>query len=108
MEVHDYGSAIVLAVDGEIDSASCPAWELQLRRVADAGRRLVIVDLGGLEFMAACGLGALIEVNRRLRRAGRRLGVVRDGPQVDLLMDITGTATSLTLGDTREALLANL
>ena len=73
--------AVVLALRGELDLRTAPSLRVQL---ADLVRRCdtdVVLDLEGVVFIDSTGLAAMLNVLRRLTRAGRRLMLVcPDGP----------------------------
>ncbi len=97
------GGAVTLTVTGELDLVSSPVLE---RALADSDGDPVIVDLRGLEFMDSAGLHVLIQAHQRLHDAGRRLALVRAGPHVQRLFDLTGVSESLTIVDSPDAALA--
>lgn len=106
VETHtaEYGS--VLNLRGELDLASSPTLEEHLTRAIDSSTELVIVDLRGLDFMDSTGLNTLVKGHQRAQQAGKRLGLVRGGPQVARLLSLTGIAERLTVVDAPEELLS--
>jgi anti-anti-sigma factor len=58
--------------------------------VIDRQDRLVSVDLHGVAFCDACGLGALIRIAAHAERAGRRLELIRPSSALTRIMRITG------------------
>jgi anti-sigma B factor antagonist len=72
----------VVAVFGEVDVVSAP-WlretltSVQLRRRHGAANLPVVVDLSGVTFMDASGLGVLVGAARRVHHGGRDI-VLRD------------------------------
>ncbi len=98
--------ACVVALSGELDLASSNALSDHLERIGQAGADPLVVDLRGLRFMDATGLSVLMRAQARARQRGSRFGVVRNGPQVQRLMSLTGDDRRLRLVDAPEALLA--
>lgn len=71
----------VVAVLGELDVLSVPDLRLALHAAIDrAAPRAVVVDLAGLHFLDATGLGALVGAHRRALRVGSQL-VLRNPPE---------------------------
>jgi anti-anti-sigma factor len=99
------GTAIVLAVSGELDLASSPALRTELARADDAGADLVILDLRELVFMDSTGLSVLVKAHQHAAESGRRFAVVRGGKQVERLLSLTGVAERLLVVDQPEELL---
>jgi len=104
-DVRDDARAVVIEVSGELDLASSPALETELERGSGADADVVIVDLRKLEFMDSTGLSVLVRAHQRASEARRRFGIVKGPPQVQRLLDLTGVAERLTIGDSAEELL---
>jgi anti-sigma B factor antagonist len=88
----DGGPVLVVELVGELDLASIEGLQATARawfQTGGGGGRLVL-DLAGLSFCDAAGLGAIVSVRRRcLQRSGwlRLAGV---SPRLRLLLEITG------------------
>jgi len=87
--------AVWLAVAGEIDVASVP----QVREALDAGcatdAPTVVLDLGAVTFIDSSGIGALIEIHRRLQAQRRQLTISHLNPSVLKVLQISGAADLL-------------
>ena len=83
VDVADHATAVVVALDGEIDIASAPVMRDALDRAVErlGGRRLV-VDLRRVRFLGSAGLGVLAGVVEvvRTREAAPPAVVVGAGP----------------------------
>lgn len=100
------GAAIVLAVSGELDLAASPTLEEELDRAfADSAEHLII-DLRELDFIDSTGLSVLVKAHQRAEDSGRRFGLVNGGSQVRRLLNLTGIAERLTVGDAPDELLS--
>ena len=91
----------VVAVRGEIDIFTAPEFKQRISAAIDAGRDLVVVDLGGTTFIDSSSLGVLISAHRRLSARNGRLVVACDMPAVANTFKITGLDTVLELVRTR-------
>ena len=83
----------VVAVTGELDIATAEQAYAYLSEVIDApgpGPAPVRVDLSGLTFCDASGLGVLARVARHARQAGRQLKLTAARPSLLKIMKITG------------------
>ena len=80
---------IVVPFSGEIDVASGAAVRSTLQACLDHGHLDVVVDLAGVTFIDAAGLGVLVGAQRRFDRAGGRLRVERPQRCVRRLLEIT-------------------
>ena len=87
-------STTTIAVCGELDIASVPVLDTQLRAAArDAA--LVVLDLHSLEFVDSSGAALLLSTSRRMRQAGGRLLVVRGPVEVQWLLELLGVDREL-------------
>jgi len=70
------GATERVAITGEVDLLSVGELERWLRRViAESRCRTIVLDLGGVEFLAARGVSVLLAAKRAAEEAGRDLQV---------------------------------
>src|SRR3954447_20272305 len=94
-------STHVVAVRGEIDIFTAPEFKERITGAIDAGRDLVVVDLGGTSFIDSSSLGVLISAHRRLSGRDGRLVIACDVPAVLNTFKITGLDAVLEIVPTR-------
>jgi len=92
----DAGTTRVLLV-GELDIATTPGVEGELRKVEESGAEVIVLDLRGLTFMDSTGLRLLVAADARAREAGHRLAIVRGPGPVHRVLEITGLHSRLDL-----------
>ena len=80
----------VITVTGELDIATAEQAYTYISDVIDCWPAPVGVDLAGLTFCDASGLGALARVARHAREAGRALTLISPRPSLVKIMRITG------------------
>jgi anti-anti-sigma factor len=80
----------VVSVSGELDIATAQQAYTYLSDVIDAWPLPVSVDLSGLTFCDASGLGALARIAKHARQAGRQLRLIAARPSLLKIMRITG------------------
>jgi anti-sigma B factor antagonist len=80
----------IISVAGELDIATADQAYSYISEVIDERPAPVTVDLSGLTFCDASGLGALARVARHAREAGRQLMLTSARPSVLKIMRITG------------------
>jgi anti-sigma B factor antagonist len=80
----------VVTLRGEIDIATAGRARNYLYNVVDSEALSVIVDLSGVTFCDAAGLGMLAKVASRARKAGRPVRLVGARPALLRIMRITG------------------
>lgn len=91
------GGAHVLALEGELDLASAPEVEAELKRIegATAGLAAIVIDLRGLSFIDSTGLRLLVEAGSRADTATYRLALLRPPDEVFRVCEIAGIDTLL-------------
>ena len=80
----------VVTVTGELDIATAEQAYSYLSGVIDDWPMPVSVDVGGLTFCDASGLGVLARAARQARQAGRQLRLTSPRPSLLKIMRITG------------------
>ncbi|MFZ0041749.1 MAG: STAS domain-containing protein [Solirubrobacteraceae bacterium] len=92
VEAHD----VVVKVRGELDLASAPQLERELREVEDSDPSRIVLDLSELAFMDASGISLVIRALRSADANGHRLAV-RPGPaNVQRVFALAGLVDQLT------------
>src|SRR5689334_6320791 len=79
-------AAVVL--DGEIDISTCPAARRLLMAAISGGDVHLAVDMSGVTFIDAGGIGVLVAVANRARQAGGGLSLLAPSLQVRRLLDV--------------------
>jgi len=59
-------------------------------KLVSGGRKYLVVDLSGVEYMDSTGLGTLVGLHKRLREAGGQVLIAGAQPRVRKIFDITG------------------
>ena len=80
----------IVSVTGELDIATAEKAYSYISEVIDGRPAPVTVDLSGLTFCDASGLGALARIARHAREAGRQLMLTSARPSLLKIMRITG------------------
>jgi anti-sigma B factor antagonist len=95
--ITEHGSAVHLALTGELDISTATRLEDDLRRVEADGPALLFLDLRELTFMDSTGLRILITADARARESGRRVVIVRGNEMVQRVMRLTRLDERLTI-----------
>jgi anti-sigma B factor antagonist len=93
--IEETDSAARVVLEGELDIATTPRADAELRRVEQNGARVIVLDLRQLTFMDSTGLRLLVAADARARDAGHRLAIVRGPPAVHRVLEITGLDAKL-------------
>jgi anti-anti-sigma factor len=89
--------AVLVGLEGELDSASAYTFDAQLRRVEERRPRLVILDLRALRFLDSTGLARLLAASRRAARGDWRLVLVRGPSTIQRVLALSGLADRFDL-----------
>jgi anti-sigma B factor antagonist len=80
----------IVSLTGELDIATAEQAYAYISDVIDTWPAPVSVDLSGLTFCDASGLGVLARIARHARQAGRQLSLTAARPSLLKIMRITG------------------
>jgi anti-sigma B factor antagonist len=99
-----YPDTAVLAVRGEIDTLTAPAFTAATEELLAASGEVLVMDLTEVRFLASSGLAVLISAAHRAEDRGVRLRLVITSRAVRRPLEITGTAALFDLhSDTHSA-----
>ena len=94
------GDSVIVRGAGELDVASAPDFEEELRRALDTDASAIVVDLARVTFMDSTGLRALLFVTSPSNMNGKRVGVRRElTTAVQRTLEVSGMAEKLPLVD---------
>ena len=77
-----------VVLDGEIDIATSPAIGESLMAAINAGNVHLAVNMSGVVFIDAAGIGVLVAAANRAREAGGGLSLLAPSWQVRRLLDV--------------------
>jgi anti-anti-sigma factor len=93
------GDAVIVALNGELDLASAPELERELREAEATNPSRVVIDLSGLGFMDSTGLQALLRTRERAGASTYELALRRGPHQVQRVFELTKTAEAFSFVD---------
>jgi anti-sigma B factor antagonist len=89
---------IALDLSGDVDLATAPIVEEELRRAAESEDR-VVLNLQDVGFMDSTGIRVVISADQRLREQGASLRLVHVPAQVHRLFELVGVIDHLEIDD---------
>lgn len=99
----------MITLSGELDLATSPTLQRELDRVQSSEVGLVMLDLGGLEFIDCSGLAVVVNAHARAGKArGGTLALVNVSQPIQRLMRLTRVAEQLTITNTADELVAEV
>lgn len=81
-----------LTLAGELDIATRPALSEAATALANASSPQITVDLGGLEFIDAAGLGGIVALRATLIAAGKQVRLNRVSARIRRTFAVAGLA----------------
>lgn len=106
IEERHEGRALVLTIEGRLDHDGAKVFEDWTHRAITAGERFLVVDFGGVNFLASMGIRALIKPYQTLAQSGGRLVVTNLGDSVREVFKIAGIDQAVPIFDSVEAAVA--
>lgn len=97
----------IVRLRGELDIATAPALRERLMALLQPGLRRLVIDLSGLEFCDAAGLGLLVGIQKRTVSLGADLRLSGPRRQLAALFQSTGLDRSLKIHPTLTEALAS-
>lgn len=78
-----------VALEGELDLGSAYAFDRRLLAVEQSQPAMIVIDLRGLTMLDSAGLARLVSAQRRARRGGWKLVLVRGGRAIQRVLQTT-------------------
>jgi anti-sigma B factor antagonist len=82
--------AWVVAPRGAIDIASADALAARLDEVIEAGALIVVLDLGGVDFIDSSGIRVVVRAARQIDEGGGRLLVENTSGATQRILEVAG------------------
>lgn len=104
MRVHSekVDEALILEVEGRIDSSNAKRFESALLSPIDKGRTHIIIDLKNLSYISSAGLRVFLMAAKKTYQAGGILILCGTGPQIREVFDVSGFSRLMMIVDTRQ------
>lgn len=99
-------SGLCLNLIGDLAGPNVAKFEARVQRAIEGGCQQLLVDFGRLRYINSTGIGALIALERLLRRRKGRLLLAAVPPNALEIIQITGADTLLEIHPTGEDALA--
>lgn len=96
------GEAVRIATKGELDLATSPQLEQEMRAILARGAQQVTIDLSGLTFVDSSGLRVLIMLHERSKEDGWALALLAPSEQARAVFRISGAEEHLPFVDRQE------
>jgi anti-sigma B factor antagonist len=108
LEVERQPSHTVIRVSGYIDISTSPRLRETIHEVAGEHPRLVVIDLGPIEFLDSSALGVILNGWKVLQTDGATLAVASPQERITKIFEITALNLSIKLYPSVDAAVAEL
>jgi len=92
----------VLTLTGYLDGHTFVELERRLDGLVKAGKTRLVLELAGLSYIASAGVGAFINCQHQVQRAGGNLQLVNPSPSVREIFAILGLETLFVIHETTD------
>lgn len=86
----EIGGVAVIELRGEIDLSTSPSFKEKVYETIESGKKDVVIDLNGLEFMDSTGLGVLVAALKKTSMEGGSIRLVCAKRNIMKVFTITG------------------
>jgi anti-sigma B factor antagonist len=105
VEVRRQPDRIVMRLSGELDLASAPLFQRELRRAGVDAAPMIVLDLEGLEFIDSTGLRIILSARAGARERQQQFAITPGSPQVQRLLNMTRVAEHLRIIESPDEML---
>jgi anti-sigma B factor antagonist len=92
----------IVTWEGELDIATVPGLRTSLSDAAERGARRLVVDLTKVTFIDSMGIGAILNMKKRLGPDSRLAVVLAPNSYVRVIFDVVGADSVVEVFETRE------
>jgi anti-sigma B factor antagonist len=97
--VEDIGDWTAVAVSGEVDVASAPAFREQLVALLGEGKHHLVLDLDAVDFIDSTGLGVIVGALKRARGVDGDVRVACSANRIRKVFELTRLDRALVIAD---------
>jgi anti-anti-sigma factor len=102
ISIKKQGEALVVSVEGRIDTISAPDFQRRMEEMLQEGARAIVVDLERLEYISSAGLRSVLVAAQKCKQAGGRFCCCALQGMVKKVFDISGFHVIIPILETTE------
>ncbi len=81
------GDRLIVRLRGELRPHHAEDFDAEIQRIADQDPEIVVLDLEHLGFIGSAGIGALVRLDKALRKQDTRVRIANASPQIQTLFE---------------------
>ena len=82
--------AMVLSVNGRVDTSTAPELEQAINKEIDAGNRKILLNFTAVSYISSGGLRVLLATAKKLKNPGDKFGICSLTPEVMKILKLAG------------------
>lgn len=86
----EYDDIVIVRLEGRIDSITCRETESVFRDAVMTGRRTIVADVAGVNYVSSAGLRVFLSFQKELKKAGGEVCFLRTAPAVFSIFETSG------------------
>jgi anti-anti-sigma factor len=94
---------LMIAIKGRLDAASSPEAEQTINKTMEGNEKLLLFDLGALEYLSSGGLRVILGAAKEIKRREGKVVLCALNPYVDEIFEVSGFKAMIPIKDTVEA-----
>jgi anti-anti-sigma factor len=94
------GATPVLVLSGRLNQATADALHSAAMEAVDQAEKGLIIDMGGVDFIASVGIRALIRPSQSLAMKGGKLAIANLSPKMSEFFSLTGLDQTFSVFET--------
>ena len=102
ISTQDSGAVAVVSVSGRVDSATAPDLEAALKKLVDAEKTQIVLDLLNVEYMSSAGLRAMVSTLKSVKRVNGDLRIANPSPRVEEVLRLAGLTSIFSIYRSRD------
>jgi anti-anti-sigma factor len=104
----DYNRVNVIRVEGRIDASTAPQFEKKIQEYIETGRRNIVIEMDGTDFLSSAGVRTLISSQKALKPKGGKLAIAQASQRVLEVIDLAGMRPLFPIYDSTEAAVGDM
>ncbi len=88
--IQEMNGVPVITLEGEIDLSTSAKFKETVYEIIESGRKDIVIDLNGLEFMDSTGLGVVVAALKKTRMEGGSIKIVCSKRNIMKVFTVTG------------------
>ncbi len=90
ISTQDYKRVTVMNIKGRIDGAAAAAFEEEIGKVRSQGKKNLVFDMSGVDFLSSSGLRVMLTTNKGVKDVGGRLCIAHPSERVVTTLEMAG------------------